>query len=78
MAYNRFMGTYGSPPDDRRVQELEQRVEQLEEMVERLTKMKKPSFMDFDFIKNDEDKEEETRRSTDSQMRRMRQLFSRG
>jgi IS4 transposase len=39
-----------------RVEELEARVEKLEKLVERLVKSNKPSFQDFKFIKDDEDK----------------------
>jgi hypothetical protein len=44
----------GTPSD--RVKELEDRVEKLEVLVGKLIKSNKPSFQDFKFIKDDEDK----------------------
>jgi hypothetical protein len=43
---------------DNRVKELEDRVEKLESLIERLMKSNKPSFQDFKFLKEDDNKKE--------------------
>lgn len=67
---------YGSPPDSR-IKELENRVVELEKLVERLTKSNKPSFRDFDFIKQDEDEKRREEERNRSQISRMSALFNR-
>ena len=69
---------HGSPPQDERIEELENRVRQLEDLVGKLMKSKNPSFMDFKFIKEEDKREEEERQRLENHRRvmsRMNALF---
>jgi DNA-binding ferritin-like protein len=78
-SYNNPMGgmVYGSPPNDSRIEELEQKVEELEKLVNRLIKSNKPSFQDFKFIKEDEEKKDREVSNKLRQIMRTAEMFSR-
>jgi hypothetical protein len=70
---------YGSPPqlEDPRINELEERVAKLEEMLTKvLTRGGSPSFMDFKFIKEDEEEERLRREDNRRTMAAMRNMFN--
>lgn len=62
-----------------RVKELEDRVEKLESLIERLMKSDKPSFQDFKFLKDEDDKKEreELERESAKARRMSRAMMSR-